>query len=169
MTRVGIGYDVHRFDAGRRLVLGGVEIPSERGLSGHSDADVLLHAITDALLGAAALGDIGAHFPDTDPAWRGADSRAFLRGAVELLAAKGWAVGNVDTTVVMEAPRLRPFVDAMRTSIARMLCVDVDSVSVKATTSEGLGFVGTGEGAAAYAVCTIHRPPVPTDYARPAQ
>jgi 2-C-methyl-D-erythritol 2,4-cyclodiphosphate synthase len=169
MTRVGVGYDVHRFDAGRRLVLGGVEIPSDRGLSGHSDADVLLHAITDALLGAAALGDIGTHFPDTDPAWKGADSMTFLRGAVDLLAAEDWAVANVDATVVMEAPRLRPFVDAMRTSIARVLGVDVDCVSVKATPSEGLGFVGAGEGAAAYAVCTIHRPPVPTDDARPAQ
>ncbi len=157
MTRVGIGYDVHRFEQGRRLVLGGVEIPFGRGLVGHSDADVLLHAVTDALLGAAALGDIGTHFPDTDPRWKDADSRAFLRGAVELLSRAGWSAGNVDATVVIEAPRLRPHIDAMRVEIARAAGLDVDRVSVKATTSEGLGFVGTGEGVAAYAVCTIHR------------
>lgn len=166
MTRVGIGYDVHAFGTGRRLVLGGVEVPFDRGLVGHSDADVLLHAITDALLGAAALGDIGMHFPDTDPEWKDADSRAFLRGAVDLLARAGWLPGNVDATVVIEAPRLRPYVDAMRTEIARAAGMDVDRVSVKATTSEGLGFVGTGEGVAAYAVCTIHRTGDPARDAR---
>ena len=157
MTRVGIGYDVHRFAAGRRLVIGGVQIESDRGLEGHSDADVLLHAITDAFLGAAALGDIGKHFPDTDPEWKDADSRVFLRGAVDILGRKGWIPGNVDATVVLEAPRLRPYVDAIRSEIARATGLEVHQVSVKATTSESLGFVGTGDGAAAYAVCTIHR------------
>lgn len=169
MTRVGTGYDVHRLEAGRRLVLGGVEIPSERGLVGHSDADVLLHAITDALLGAAALGDIGLHFPDTDPEWKDADSRTFLRAAVELLEREGWIPGNIDTTVVLETPRLRPFIDSMRAAIARETGLELNQVSVKATTSEKLGFVGTGEGAAAYAVCTIHRSADPAGDARPSE
>jgi len=157
MIRTGIGYDVHRLAPGRRLVIGGVEIPHDRGLDGHSDADVLLHAVIDALLGAAALGDIGTHFPDTDPAWKGADSLDLLRATVDLLAASGWQPGNVDATVVLEAPKLRPYVEAMRTGVARATGLGVDAVSVKATTSEGMGFVGTGEGAAAYAVCTIIR------------
>ncbi len=157
MIRTGIGYDVHRLAPGRRLVIGGVEIPHDRGLDGHSDADVLLHAVIDALLGAAALGDIGAHFPDTDPAWKGADSRALLRATVELLDGAGWTPGNVDATVVLEAPKLRPHIEDMRVEIARATGLGIDAVSVKATTSERLGFVGTGEGAAAYAVCTINR------------
>jgi len=159
MIRVGFGYDVHRFATGRRLMLGGVEVPHERGLSGHSDADILLHAITDALLGAAALGDIGSWFPDTDPRWKDADSLDLLRAAAGVVGDAGWTVGNVDSTVVMEAPRLRPYVDAMRERIAGALGLGVGQVSVKATTSEGMGFVGTRDGAAAYAVCTL----VPVD------
>ena len=155
MVRVGFGYDVHRFATGRRLVLGGVEIPFERGLLGHSDADVLLHAISDALLGAAALGDIGEHFPDTDRRWEGADSSILLKEIINLVRSKGFEIGNVDSTVVIERPRLRRHIADIRTSIAGVLEVAVDRVSVKATTSEGMGFVGTEEGVAAYAVCTL--------------
>jgi 2-C-methyl-D-erythritol 2,4-cyclodiphosphate synthase len=153
--RIGFGYDVHRLVAGRRLVLGGVEIPSAVGLLGHSDADVLLHAIIDALLGAAALGDIGAHFPDTDAEWKNADSGELLLAVVRLLSDSGWAVNNVDATVVMEVPRLRPYIEAMRRRIADLIGCSAAQISVKATTSEQMGFVGTREGAAAYAVCTI--------------
>ena len=155
MIRIGFGYDVHRFADGRPLVLGGIRIPSERGLLGHSDADVLLHAICDALLGALALGDIGMHFPDTDPAWKDADSAKLLAGVVSIVAEKGFHVVNVDSTVVLERPRLRAHVDAMRGRIAEILGIDSSQVSVKATTSEGMGFVGTSEGAAAYATCLV--------------
>jgi 2-C-methyl-D-erythritol 2,4-cyclodiphosphate synthase len=155
--RIGFGYDVHRLATGRRLMLGGLEIPSEIGLLGHSDADVLLHAITDAVLGALAMGDIGALYPDTDAEWKDADSGILLAGVVERIAADGWAVGNVDATVVLEKPKLRPHIDAMRARIAEILGVDPSQVSVKATTSERMGFVGTREGAAAYAVCTVVR------------
>ena len=153
--RIGHGYDVHRLVPGRPLILGGVTVPSERGLDGHSDADVLTHAVIDALLGAAALGDIGALFPDTDAEWAGADSIGLLRRVMERVAEAGYAVGNVDTTVVLQRPKLRPHVDAMRATLAGALGVDADRVSVKATTGEGMGFVGTGEGAAAYAVCLL--------------
>lgn len=153
--RIGHGYDVHRLVGGRPLILGGVEVPSEVGLDGHSDADVLAHAIADALLGAAALGDIGAHFPDTDERWRGADSIELLRVVVGRVAEAGWAVGNVDATVVLQRPKLRPHVDAMRARLAEALGVTPGAVSVKATTGEGMGFVGTGEGAAAHAVCLL--------------
>ena len=153
--RIGHGYDVHRLVAGRPLVLGGVTVPSDLGLAGHSDADVLTHAIIDALLGAAALGDIGALFPDTDEAWRGADSLDLLRTVAQRLAAAGFRVGNVDATVVLERPKLRPHVEAMRAVLAAGLGVDVGRVSVKATTGEGMGFVGTGEGAAAHAVALV--------------
>lgn len=153
--RVGIGYDVHRLVEGRPLILGGVTIPHSHGLAGHSDADVLLHAIADALLGAAALGDIGQHFPDTDPAWEGADSLALLRTVVERVQTAGYQVGNVDATVVLERPKLRPHIGAMTTTIAQALGVETGAVSVKATTSEGMGFVGTKEGAAAYAICLL--------------
>jgi 2-C-methyl-D-erythritol 2,4-cyclodiphosphate synthase len=155
--RVGFGYDVHRLEEGRPLVLGGVTIPHETGLAGHSDADVLLHAVTDALLGAAALGDLGSHFPDTDPQWEGADSRELLASVVETLGDDGWTVGNVDATVALQRPKLRPHIDAMRQHIADALGVDVGRVSVKATTTERLGFVGTEAGAAAYAVCLIEQ------------
>lgn len=153
--RIGMGYDVHRLVAGRPLIIGGVTIPHETGLDGHSDADVLLHAITDALLGAAALGDIGLHFPDTDNRWKGADSRDLLRETVRVVAEAGFVVGNVDATVALQRPRLRPHIDAMRVCIAEVLGISLQAVSVKATTTERLGFVGTEAGAAAYAVCLL--------------
>lgn len=153
--RIGFGYDVHRLVPGRPLILGGVRIPSDRGLAGHSDADVLLHAIADALLGAAALGDIGQHFPDTDPRWKDADSLELLRQVYHQVVAAGYEVASVDSTVVLERPRLRPYIDTMRANIARVLALPVEAVSVKATTSEGMGFVGTGEGAVAFAVCLL--------------
>ena len=156
MTRAGIGYDSHRFEAGRRLVLGGVEIPHERGLAGHSDADVLAHAVTDALLGAAGLGDIGRHFPDTDGRWRDADSIELLRAARELVEERGWPPGHVDATVICEAPQLAPHArrDARRAWRTRS-GVDAAAVNVKFTTNEGMGFVGSGEGIAALAVATL--------------
>ena len=153
--RSGIGYDVHRLVAGRPLILGGVEIPHEKGLDGHSDADVLLHAIADALLGAAALGDIGLHFPDTDERWRGADSLMLLEEVGRLVKKAGYRVANVDATVALQRPKLRPHIDAMRQNIARALGVEEGQVSVKATTTERLGFVGTGEGAVAFAICAL--------------
>jgi 2-C-methyl-D-erythritol 2,4-cyclodiphosphate synthase len=153
----GIGWDSHRLEAGRRLVLGGVTIPHERGLAGHSDADVLTHAVIDALLGAAALGDIGQHFPDTDERFAGADSMALLREVVGLVTVRGLAVAHVDTTVVMERPRLAPHRDQIRESLAAALAVAPDQVNVKASTGEGMGFVGRGEGVAALAVATLTR------------
>ena len=153
--RVGFGYDVHRLVEGRPLILGGVTIDHPVGLDGHSDADVLLHAITDALFGAAAMGDIGSHFPDTDPAFKGADSMELLRVCVARLREAGFTPVNVDATVAAQAPKLRPYIDAMRQNIAAAIGLDVGAVSVKATTTETLGFVGTREGMAAYAVCLI--------------
>ena len=153
--RIGYGYDVHRLTAGRSLVLGGVTIPWERGLLGHSDADVLLHALMDALLGAAALGDIGKLFPDSDPRYRGIDSRKLLRRVAVLLEQEGYAVGNVDLTLVAQRPKIAPYIDDMRTNIAADLGVSITRVSVKATTEEGLGFTGTGEGMAAHAVALL--------------
>lgn len=153
--RIGHGYDVHRLVEGRPLVLGGVTVPAEKGLAGHSDADVLLHAIADALLGAAAMGDIGTHFPDTDPAWAGADSMELLEAVESMLAERGFRVANVDATVVLEHPKLRPHIEAMRDNVRSALALDMDCVSVKATTSEGMGFVGGGAGAAAHAVCLL--------------
>lgn len=153
--RIGHGYDVHRLVEGRKLILGGVEIPYEKGLLGHSDADVLTHAVMDALLGAAALGDIGKWFPDSDPAYKGADSIALLRRVAELLAYEGWRVGNVDTTVLAQAPKLAPHLSQMREHLAAACGVPVSQISVKATTEEGLGFTGSGEGIAAHAVCLL--------------
>lgn len=153
--RIGHGYDVHRFAEGRKLILGGAEIPFDRGLLGHSDADVLLHAICDALLGAAALGDIGAHFPDTDPRYAGIDSRLLLQKTAALLLENGWRVSNLDATVLAERPKLRPFIEAMRANIAADLALPLSAVSVKATTEEGLGFTGAMEGIAAHAVCLL--------------
>lgn len=153
--RVGVGYDVHRLADGRRLVLGGVEIDHERGLAGHSDADVLAHAVLDALLGAAALEDIGAHFPDTDERWRDADSLALLRKATALLAARGLRPGNVDATVVIERPRLAPHRELMRERLAAALGLSAERVSVKATRGEGMGFVGREEGVAVMAVALV--------------
>ncbi len=155
MTRVGLGYDAHRFAEGRRLVLGGVEVEHHRGLAGHSDADALAHAITDALLGAAALGDLGEHFPDTDERWRDADSLALLREAVALLAQRGLRPVNVDATVVLERPKLAPHREEMRRRLAAALSLDLDAVSVKATRGEGMGFVGREEGVAVMAVALI--------------
>jgi len=155
--RIGNGFDVHALVAGRKLVLGGVTIPFDRGLSGHSDADVLLHAITDALLGALALGDLGAHFPDTDPRWKDADSRVLLRHAMTLVSAKGYAVGNVDSTIVAQAPKLAPHVAAMVANIAADLGCELERISVKATTTERLGFTGRGEGIAALATVLLER------------
>jgi 2-C-methyl-D-erythritol 2,4-cyclodiphosphate synthase len=157
MVRTGVGFDTHALAAGRRLILGGVEIPHERGLAGHSDADVLTHAVVDALLGAAALGDIGHHFPDTDPRFAGADSLGLLRTVVADLGERGWEIGNVDATVVLERPKLAPHRDAIRSSLAGALSLPLDAVNVKATTGERMGFVGRGEGAAALAVATIDR------------
>lgn len=155
LPRIGHGYDVHRLAEGRRLVLGGVEIPFEKGLLGHSDADVLLHALMDALLGAAALGDIGRLFPDSDPAYEGADSRALLREVARRLAEAGFAVGNVDVTLIAQRPKAAPYVERMRRNISADLGIPVERVSVKATTEERLGFTGAGEGMAAHAVALI--------------
>ena len=155
--RIGHGYDVHRLCEGRRLVIGGVEVPYEKGLLGHSDADVLLHAISDALLGAAALGDIGKHFPDSDPAYKDADSLKLLASVGKILAKNGYAVSNVDSTVIAQAPKLAPHIDKMRQNIADALCTTTDAISVKATTEEGLGFSGEGAGIAAHAVCIIQK------------
>lgn len=153
--RIGLGYDVHRLVEDCPLVLGGVEIPHEAGLAGHSDADVLLHAVADALLGAAALGDIGSHFPDTDAEWEGADSQILLRRVAERVRDHGYAPHNVDATVLLERPKLRRHVDAMRANIGTALSLDPERVSVKATTTETLGLVGREEGVVAQAVCTI--------------
>lgn len=155
--RIGIGYDIHRLVEGRRLVLAGVEIPFEKGLLGHSDSDVLTHAICDALLGAAALGDIGTHFPDTDARWKGASSLDLLARVVELISEKGYGVVNVDAIVMAERPRLRPYIEAMRERLAVVLRIDIDCVSVKAKTSEGLESVGRGEAMAAQAITLVHR------------
>lgn len=157
MTRFGMGYDVHRLVEGRKLIIGGVEIPHTLGLLGHSDADVLLHAIADALLGAAALGDIGRHFPDTDPRYEGADSLQLLAHVMGLLTAKGYVVGNVDATIVAQKPKMKDFIPKMNENIARVLQVEPDQVNVKATTEEKLGFTGTEQGISAYAVAGIEK------------
>lgn len=155
MTRFGMGYDVHRLVEGRRLILGGVEVPHRLGLLGHSDADVLLHAVADALLGAAALGDIGRHFPDTDPAYEGISSMVLLEHVARLLAEKGWQVGNVDATIVAQQPKLAPFIGQMNENLARVLGTSLEQVNVKATTEERLGFTGTEQGISAYAVAGL--------------
>jgi 2-C-methyl-D-erythritol 2,4-cyclodiphosphate synthase len=153
--RVGYGYDVHQFVENRTLILGGIIIPHTHGLLGHSDADVLLHAITDALLGSLALGDIGSHFPDTDPIWKGVDSAVLLRSSYDLVLQKGYRVSNVDATVVAEMPKLKPHIDSISTRIAELLDVEPNRVSVKATTSEKMGFVGRNEGIAAMATVLV--------------
>ena len=155
--RVGHGFDVHAFAANRKLIIGGVDIPHDLGLAGHSDADVLLHAICDALLGAAGLGDIGRHFPDTDAAFAGIDSRILLRRVAEQLKTRGWRVGNVDATIIAQTPKMAPHIARMTAHIADDLGVAIDHVNVKATTTEKLGFTGRGEGIAAEAVCLIER------------
>ena len=153
--RIGHGYDVHLLVEGRKLIMGGVEIPYEKGLLGHSDADVLAHAIMDALLGAAALGDIGKLFPDNDPAFEGADSMKLMEKVVAVLAEKGWKIGNIDSTVIAQRPKLAPFIPRMRERMAQVCGIDLEQISVKATTEEKLGFTGSGEGIAAHAVCIL--------------
>ncbi|MBT3350944.1 MAG: 2-C-methyl-D-erythritol 2,4-cyclodiphosphate synthase [Nitrospinaceae bacterium] len=155
MTRIGVGYDVHRLEMGRPLIIGGVRIPFDKGLVGHSDADVLAHAISDAILGAAALGDIGTHFPDTDPQYAGADSMELLRQIVSLVSEKDFYPYNVDCVVIAEIPKLSPHIAEIKERLAAVLGLSTDSIGVKATTSEGLGFTGSGEGMAAHAVCTL--------------
>lgn len=157
MIRFGIGYDVHRLVEGRKLIIGGVNIPYELGLLGHSDADVLLHAIADALLGAAAMGDIGKHFPDTDERYKDADSSKLLGEVVVLLANEGYKIGNVDATIVAQKPKMKDYIPLMRENIANILGIDVGAVNVKATTEEGLGFTGMSEGMSAYAIAGIYK------------
>ena len=157
MIRVGFGFDVHQLVEGRELWLGGVQIPHSVGALGHSDADVLLHAVCDALLGAVALGDIGKHFPDTDQRWKGADSKVLLKAVVELLDERGWTVGNVDASLVLERPKIMPHVPAMQQIMAELLRVGEDAVSIKATTNERMGYVGREEGVCAYAVALLQR------------
>lgn len=156
--RVGIGYDVHRLTENRKLILGGVDIPYEKGLLGHSDADVLLHAIMDALLGAAALGDIGKHFPDTEPQYKGISSMILLEKTGAILEEQGFLVENIDATIIAQAPKMRPYIEEMRENIAKALGIGSNQVNVKATTEEGLGFTGVGEGISAQAVCMLTSP-----------
>ncbi len=157
--RIGIGNDIHRLEAGRRLILGGIEIPFDKGLLGHSDADSLSHAITDALLGAAGLGDIGTHFSDKDPRWAGADSMVFLRGACELLAEQGWAVVNIDATIIAERPKMLPHIPAMKAKLAEALGITESQINLKAKTNEGLDAVGRGEAIAAQAIVLLNTGP----------
>ncbi len=156
--RIGMGYDVHRVVEGREMIIGGVNIPYEKGLLGHSDADVLLHAIADALLGAAALGDIGKHFPDTDPKYEGISSLILLEHVGKLIEEKCFMIENIDATIIAQAPKMRPHIDKMRQNIADALGIDIEQVNVKATTEEGLGFTGTGEGISAQAICLLNSP-----------
>lgn len=156
--RIGMGYDVHKLVEGRDLIIGGVKIPYEKGLLGHSDADVLLHAISDSLLGAAALGDIGKHFPDTDEAYKGADSLVLLQRVGELLEQEGFLIENIDATIIAQAPKMRPHIDKMRENIAKALNIEVNQVNVKATTEEGLGFTGSGEGISSQSICMLTSP-----------
>ena len=155
--RIGHGYDVHRFAENRKLFIGGVEIPYEKGLLGHSDADVLIHAICDSLLGAAALGDIGRHFPDNDPKYKGIDSKILLKSTVSLLKENGYKIINIDATVIAQAPKLSPFIDQMRKTLSEICEVELNDINVKATTEEGLGFTGNKEGIAAHCVCLIDK------------
>lgn len=157
MLRIGHGYDVHAFADNRKCIIGGVDIPYDRGLMGHSDADVLLHAISDSLLGAAAMGDIGKHFPDNDPEYEGADSLVLLKYVVSLISEKGYAVNNIDATIIAQAPKMAPYIEAMRHNIAEALRVGVDCVNVKATTEEKLGFTGRKEGISAHCVCLLEK------------
>ena len=156
--RIGMGYDVHKLVEGRDLIIGGVKIPYEKGLLGHSDADVLLHAISDALLGAAALGDIGKHFPDTDPAYKGADSLKLLHEVGKKLEDECYLIENIDATIIAQAPKMRPHIDTMRQNIADVLSIDISQVNIKATTEEGLGFTGNGEGISSQAICLLNSP-----------
>ena len=154
--RIGHGYDVHKLVEGRKLIIGGVEIPHERGLLGHSDADVLLHAISDSLLGAAAMGDIGGMFPDNDPAFKDADSLILLKKVVEAINEKGFTVGNIDATIIAQSPKMKPYIEKMKLNVSDACDVDADRVNIKATTEEWLGFTGSGEGISAHSVCLIN-------------
>ena len=154
--RIGHGYDVHRLTENRRLIIGGVEIPYEKGLLGHSDADVLLHAISDSLLGAAAMGDIGGMFPDNDPAFKDADSLMLLKKVVEAINEKGFTVGNIDATIIAQSPKMKPYIEKMKLNVSDACDVDADRVNIKATTEEWLGFTGSGEGISAHSVCLIN-------------
>ena len=156
--RIGMGYDVHRLTAGRELIIGGIKIPYEKGLDGHSDADVLLHAISDALLGAAALGDIGKHFPDTDPKFKDADSLVLLAKVGEMLSENRFLIENIDATIIAQEPKMRPYIDAMREKISSALDIDISQVNIKATTEESLGFTGKGEGISSQAICMLTTP-----------
>lgn len=156
--RIGMGYDVHRLVEGRDLIMGGVKIPYEKGLLGHSDADVLLHAIMDALLGAAALGDIGKHFPDTDPEYEGISSIELLKHVGKLLEENQCFIENIDATIIAQRPKMRPYIDEMNKNIADALCIELDQINVKATTEEGLGFTGSGEGISSQAICMLSKP-----------
>lgn len=153
--RVGMGYDVHKLTEGRKLILGGVEIPYDKGLLGHSDADVLVHAVMDALLGAAALGDIGRHFPDTGPEYKGASSMKLLKHVGKLVEDKLYVIGNIDATIIVQRPKMAPYIEAMRANVANVLHIDIDQVNIKATTEEGLGFTGSGEGISAQAIASL--------------
>ena len=153
--RIGMGYDVHRLTEDRKLIMGGVDIPYEKGLLGHSDADVLVHAIMDALLGASALGDIGKHFPDTDPAYKGISSIKLLKHVGELLKSNGFVIGNIDSTIIAQRPKMAPHIMQMRENIAAALHIDLNQINVKATTEEGLGFTGSGEGISSQAICLL--------------
>ena len=153
--RVGMGYDVHKLTEGRKLILGGVEIPYDKGLLGHSDADVLVHAVMDALLGAAALGDIGRHFPDTDPEYKGASSMKLLEHVGKLVEDKLYVIGNIDATIIVQRPKMAPYIEAMRANVANVLHIDIAQVNIKATTEEGLGFTGSGEGISAQAIASL--------------
>lgn len=157
MMRIGMGYDVHKLQEGRKLILGGVEIPHEKGLLGHSDADVLVHAVMDALLGAAALGDIGLRFPDTDPRYKGISSIRLLAQVGEIVDQAGYVIENIDATIIAQSPRMRPHIEEMRTNLAGALNIEKDQINIKATTEEGLGFTGAGEGISAQAICSMNR------------
>lgn len=156
--RIGMGYDVHRLVEGRDLIIGGVTIPYEKGLMGHSDADVLAHAVMDSILGAAALGDIGKHFPDTDPSYKGISSMELMRKVAELLAEKGIVIENIDATIIAQAPKMRPYIDTMCEHMAKALDIEIDQINVKATTEEGLGFTGSGEGISSHSICLVTSP-----------
>ncbi|HBG3484213.1 TPA: 2-C-methyl-D-erythritol 2,4-cyclodiphosphate synthase [Clostridioides difficile] len=153
--RIGLGYDVHKLTEDRKLIIGGVEIPHDKGLLGHSDADVLIHAIMDSILGALALGDIGKHFPDTDEEYKGADSMKLLEHVYNLITSKGYKIGNIDSTIIVQSPKMAPYIESMRSNISKVLNTDIDNINIKATTEEGLGFTGAKQGIASQSICLL--------------
>ena len=153
--RIGLGYDVHKLTEDRKLIIGGVEIPHDKGLLGHSDADVLIHAIMDSILGALALGDIGKHFPDTDEEYKGADSMKLLEHMYNLITSKGYKIGNIDSTIIAQSPKMAPYIESMRSNISKVLNTDIDNINIKATTEEGLGFTGAKQGIASQSICLL--------------